>query len=64
MGIGLRPLHGHQDRAAPFAADADALNEAQQRQYNRAPNADRRVGRHEGDGEGREPHDDERRDQC
>ena len=29
MGIGLRPLHRHQHRTAPFAADADALNEAQ-----------------------------------
>src|SRR5689334_24193763 len=29
VGIGPGPFHGHQHRAAPFAADADALDEPQ-----------------------------------
>src|SRR5262245_10693224 len=35
--IGARPLHGHQHRATPLAADADSLNEAQDGEEDRAP---------------------------
>ena len=41
--VRLRPLHREQHRAAPFAADADALDEAQHRQDDRAPDADRCI---------------------
>ena len=40
MAIRLCPLHREKHRAAPFAADADTLNEAQERQDDRAPNTD------------------------
>ena len=59
----VTPLHREQDRAAPFAADADPLGKAEDDQEDGAPNANRRVGRHEPDQEGRHPHQEERRDQ-
>ena len=58
-----RPFHGQQHRAAPFAADADALQRAQDGQDHRAPDADRLVGRHKGDQERRDAHEQQRRDQ-
>ena len=58
-----RPFHRQQHRSAPFAADADALNHAQHGQDHRAPDANRRVGRHEGDQEGRDAHAQQRGDQ-
>ena len=54
--VAARPLHRHQHRAAPFAADADALQHAQHGQDDRAPDADRGVGRNEGDEEGGDAH--------
>ena len=51
MFIGARPFHGQQHRPAPFAAEADTLDEPQQHQDNRAPDADRLIGWHQADGE-------------
>src|ERR1700756_4173765 len=45
--IGARPFHRHQHRAAPFPTDADALDETQDGQKDRAPNADALIGRHQ-----------------
>ena len=61
--VAARPLHRDQHRAAPFAADADALEHAQHGQDDRAPDADRCVGRHEGDQEGGDAHQHQRGDQ-
>jgi hypothetical protein len=52
MGICFRPLHRDQGRAAPLAADADPLNEADAGQNDRAPDADRGIAGDETDGEG------------
>ena len=38
--IATRPFHRQQDRAAPFAADPNPLDQPQQGQNDRAPNAD------------------------
>ena len=38
--VGPRPLHREQHRAAPLAADADALDEADDRQDDGAPDSD------------------------
>jgi hypothetical protein len=61
--MGACPFHREQDRAAPFAADADALEHAQDGEDHRAPDPDRLIGRHEGDQKGRDAHAQERRDQ-
>src|ERR1700746_2243173 len=61
--IGARPLHGHQHRSAPLAADADPLNEAQDGEEDRAPDADALVGRHQRHRESGETHEQQRRDQ-
>src|SRR4029078_3493701 len=45
--------HGEHAAAAPLAANPDALDEADDRQDDGAPDADRLVGRHETDREGR-----------
>jgi hypothetical protein len=42
--VGLGPFHCQQNRAAPFAADADALDQTNQRQENSAPDADAVIG--------------------
>ena len=63
LAVGARPFHRQQHRAAPFAADADALQRPQDRQEHCAPDADRRVGRHKRDQEGRNAHAQQRRDQ-
>ncbi len=63
MRAGARPLHRQQHRAAPLAADPDALDEAQHRQDHGAPDADLVVGRHKGDQEGGDPHQQEGGDQ-
>jgi hypothetical protein len=60
----LRPFDRQQHRAAPFAPDADALNEAEQRQQDRAPDADALVGRDECDEKRRDAHQQQRRDEC
>src|SRR6202047_3262190 len=41
--IGARPFHRQQHRAAPLAADADPLDQAQQGQDDRTPSADHVV---------------------
>ena len=61
--MGARPLHRDQHRAAPFAADADALEHAQDGQDDGAPDADGVVARHQGDQERRDAHQQKRRDQ-
>ena len=63
MGVGPRPFHRHQHRAAPFAADPDPLHGAQDRQDDRAPDADPGVARDKGHQEGRDPHQQQSRDQ-
>ncbi len=45
--IGASPFHRHQHRAAPLAADADPLDEAQDGEDDRTPDADLRIGRHQ-----------------
>src|SRR6266851_5602815 len=61
--VGARPLHRQQYRAAPFAADPDALDKAQEGQDDGAPDADRLVARDESDDEGGDAHQHEGRDQ-
>ena len=58
-----RPLHRHEHGPAPFAPHADALDEPQEGENDRAPDADGRVARHERDQERRDPHQHQRRDQ-
>jgi hypothetical protein len=56
-------LDRHQDRAAPLAADAYALGEAQRDEQQRGEHPDLREGRQETyEGRG-DPHDEEREDQ-
>src|SRR5262249_36007634 len=63
--VRARPFHREEDRAAPFAADADALDEAQKGQDDRAPEPDRVVTGHEPDERrrdaGHQQSDDQRR---
>ena len=61
--VGARPLHRQQHRAAPFAADADALDQADDRQQDRAPDADAVVARHEADRDGGDAGHQQRHDQ-
>ncbi len=61
--VRARPFHRQQHRAAPLAADPDALNKAQEGQDDRAPDADRLIARDEGDDEGGDAHQHEGRDQ-
>ena len=63
MLVGPRPFHRQQHRAAPLAADADALDEAQQRQQDRAPDADAVIGRHQRDQKRGDAHQHQRGDQ-
>ena len=57
------PLHGHQHRAAPLTAHADALARAQDDQDGSGTQADRRVGRHQSDQERCDSHEHQRRDE-
>ena len=60
---GGRVLDRHQDRAAPLAADAYALGEAERDEQQRGEHPDLREGRQETyEGRG-DPHDEEREDQ-
>jgi hypothetical protein len=61
--IVARPLHRHQHRAAPLTADADPLNEAQDGEEDRAPDADALIGRHQRHRESGETHEQQRGDQ-
>ena len=56
-------LDRHQHRAAPLAADPDALGEAQQHQQHRRPDADLGVGGQAPDQEGGHAHDQQRQHQ-
>jgi hypothetical protein len=56
-------LGRHQDRAAPLAADGEALGEPADEQQDRCRDADRRVCRQQADREGRDPHHHQRDDQ-
>ena len=58
-----RPFHRQQHRATPLAADANALDHPKDGQQNRAPDANRGVGRYESDGEGRQAHAHKRGDE-
>jgi hypothetical protein len=53
MPVGFRPFHRNQRGAAPLAANADALDEAHNRQGYGAPDADRGVARDKPDGKRR-----------
>src|SRR5579883_2604790 len=57
------PLHRQQHRPAPFAADPDPLDETQCNQCDRAPDADRLVGRHAADQKSRQAGQQQRRNQ-
>ena len=58
-----RMLDRQQHCPAPFAADADALEDAQHQQQDRRPDADRGVGRQQADQERRDAHDQHGHDQ-
>jgi hypothetical protein len=51
-----RVLEHDQRRAAPLAAEADALDDAQRNQQDRRPDADLMIGRQQSDAERTEPH--------
>ena len=50
-------LEHHGARAGDFAGDRKSLDEAQDHEQNRRPDAGLRVARHEADRHGREPHE-------
>src|SRR5262249_18389290 len=52
--VGAGPLHREQYRATPLAADADTLDQADDRQQHRAPDADAFIGWYQADGDRRE----------
>jgi hypothetical protein len=52
MGICFCPLHRKQRGAAPFAANPDALDQAQDSQDDCAPDSNRGIAGDETDGEG------------
>jgi hypothetical protein len=56
-------LRGHEHRAAPLAADGEALHEAQHDHEDRRPHADRGVAGHQAHRERRETHHRQRDDQ-
>ena len=63
MLVGPRPFHRHQGRAAPLAADADALDKAHDGQDDRAPDTDLGIARDKADREGRQARQQEGGDQ-
>ena len=56
---GVAMLGRHQHRAAPFAADGEALDQAQDDQRDRRPDADLRIGRQKADQHGGDAHQDQ-----
>ena len=58
-----RVLGGHEDGAAPLAADADALEEAQGHEQDRGPDADGVVVGQQADADGGRAHEQQRGDQ-
>ena len=63
MLVGARPFHREQHRAAPFAADADTLDQADDGQDHSAPDADLLVARDEANGKRRKAGHQQCRDQ-
>ena len=63
MRVGLGPLHRHQDRSSPLAPDSDALDEAQDVEQHRTPDADLLIGGHECNQECRYAHQQQSRDE-
>jgi hypothetical protein len=63
MGVGLGPLHRHQDRPSPLAPNSDALDETQDDEQHCTPDADLRIGRHKCNQEGRYAHQQQGRDE-
>ena len=53
LAVARAPLHRHEDGAAPLAADADALGDAQQGQQDRRGDADGGVAGQQADEERR-----------
>jgi hypothetical protein len=64
VSAGACPFHRQQNRAAPFAADADPLDEAQHDHQDRPPQADLLVGRYGADKKGREARQQQGGNQC
>jgi hypothetical protein len=63
VGVRARPFHRKQHRAAPFAAEPETLDEANNGQDDSAPNADLLVGRDKAHGKGRKAGQQQGRDQ-
>src|SRR5262249_33905746 len=59
-----RALRRNENGTAPFAAQCDALNDAQQGQYRRRGGSYLLGGRQQADGRGTASHHQQRRDQC
>jgi hypothetical protein len=59
----ITPFGRQQDRSAPLAADADALQHPAERQQNRAPDPNRLVAGHQADRRRPEPHQEKRGDE-
>jgi hypothetical protein len=57
-------LDGQQHGAAPFAAKAETLAEAAERQQQRRKNTDGLICGQEADGHGGDPHGHQRRNEC
>src|SRR5262249_17666821 len=57
---GRRVLDCHQHRAAPFAADADTLKHAKEKQHHRSPDADRSISWQQADQECCDAHNEDR----
>ena len=58
-----RMFHRHQHGAAPFSAQSQALDDAQCKQHDRCPDADRLIARQQADGEGGRTHGQQRDEQ-
>ena len=56
-------FHRHQDRPAPFTAEGETLDHAQNHQHDRREDADLIVGRQQADGKSRDAHRHQREDQ-
>src|ERR1700738_846900 len=63
VSVRARPLHRKQHRAAPFAAEPETLDEANDGQNDSAPNADLLVGRNKAHGKDRKAGQQQSRDQ-
>ena len=61
--LGVAPLHAQRHRAAPLAADADPLDQAQQDEQRRRPEAERGVAGQHADERAGDAHQQQGRDQ-